>query len=1485
MAAGPEAAAAAAAATGAGEDGGAGKSLRQLSYWFGEGATARLGGAVLRVCSDGDHEHETFAALRRAEASRAHLVFLVDCTGSMGDFINSMPSTLTQVFSVLNVLFGDSAEVSVVAYEDYSDGEKKVLRKCVGRSREATLAFARRLKAGGGGDIPEASKTALAAVLKVVRASATPGAQTLVFHYTDAAPHHPANFASASGSCNGRRERKLLTASSAPNHGAKQGEGKTPSTTRWQRWPPPASSAKNLLAGASGWMSTHAATAGNPGFDWVAICRAFRDLGVRVFSFTPRSYHKVEEAWPFLAMLGELVVLEHTAPKEISAATMDIVMQLMGQYDPGHASAAAAAAAAAGGGGAAAALDEGGGEHNTPPSSCVQLQFHPPLSDADLLALTEGDTVDRQHLLVGDPGDPFQVAAPGDHEASMARIHRFLLSGGFEPAPHPCLAPPFSAVCNFSSTLCDRNWQDPLRPSFPRQLLGCGRRKGFVDPGFWFSTRVRAADGVGGQARDGDSVCFLCCECERRIAVVVRDYHHHRHHTAAADGDASAGGEAKRRVDTPDDDRAMVAFRAAHGLVRADSASMTACGRRLVWKSATVYDPVPFMARDLGQLPRRFKSDEAFRGVVFSAMHELLVPSNVMSLTSNAVLGTLWRLCAAQRDDKRLEGLAGALSTCLSSKELTPADQRALRIWIEDSYNYADEINEAIIDAVAAAASKDCSAAEVADDSGGDGGAGGESKAGESKAGESKAGADILSADGGYLILDDIRRSDIPTVALLRSLARVPAPGVLASVQHVLSSLLVVGNSRLPVDAEGNRLYLPLSGMDDYSIFSFLPHLLHPGTKFSLKPAALLAILVLRSSQGADIGRHPLASRARRFLLSVRGKWLPPVHKIDRPEILSYEFATFLSGCAPHPGVLTNKEKEFFDRLALVWRLRRARGLRFDLTCPRKPLVTELTPDRKESCRKCKRFTSLTLLDATGQCGLCHWESLSTKNRWQRPGKGSAYYCESRKHSYLTECSACACIYACVGVADLVACQSASKCHFCREEGSRLAKKHKHMRRAVAHEKKKKKKKTTKKKTNEKSSAAQKEDGGDAAGEVTVEPFRAPHRTCVKCKARWIRGVPPDDEAEAFVCPVCEDTPLKATASSRAALGEILAQNKHVMVALGFRRGAADLVLARGKFDLVGLVTGANRRTIFTPPSAEAVSRAAAQGLQLRRKPVLDDPAVLVAAVRERVLSASFEDCCSLCFDDLPLEKLGSPCGRKCECRCCHDCLRSWYEANQPGQLYLESKSVCPFCRMPPSHGVLRRYNPRLAGIEGRCKSGGLPNDVYHAWCLGCGKVAPAMPRECAGLEVPEITNFICETCREGHQAQLAAMVHRMFPGMDANRERAIQILREVEAMYARGDAAGRGETPYHRWVVEEARRRIATWADAEALERFMAASPEVIRACPKCHVRIEKASGCNHMTCTCGAHFCWQCGNEFATARETYNHLHDGGNSCSLWE
>lgn len=42
---------------------------------------------------------------------------------------------------------------------------------------------------------------------------------------------------------------------------------------------------------------------------------------------------------------------------------------------------------------------------------------------------------------------------------------------------------------------------------------------------------------------------------------------------------------------------------------------------------------------------------------------------------------------------------------------------------------------------------------------------------------------------------------------------------------------------------------------------------------------------------------------------------------------------------------------------------------------------------------------------------------------------------------------------------------------------------------------------------------------------------------------------------------------------------------------------------------------------------------------------------------------------------------------------------------------------------------------------------------------------------------------------------------------------------------------------------------------------------------CPKCLVNVEKNEGCDHMSCKCGSHFCWKCGQEYGVTI-IYNHI-----------
>ena len=45
---------------------------------------------------------------------------------------------------------------------------------------------------------------------------------------------------------------------------------------------------------------------------------------------------------------------------------------------------------------------------------------------------------------------------------------------------------------------------------------------------------------------------------------------------------------------------------------------------------------------------------------------------------------------------------------------------------------------------------------------------------------------------------------------------------------------------------------------------------------------------------------------------------------------------------------------------------------------------------------------------------------------------------------------------------------------------------------------------------------------------------------------------------------------------------------------------------------------------------------------------------------------------------------------------------------------------------------------------------------------------------------------------------------------------------------------------------------------------------------CPNesCGVLVMRISGCNHITCICGQHFCFECGLGCVSAQATYDHM-----------
>ncbi|KAI0690685.1 RWD-domain-containing protein [Cytidiella melzeri] len=73
-------------------------------------------------------------------------------------------------------------------------------------------------------------------------------------------------------------------------------------------------------------------------------------------------------------------------------------------------------------------------------------------------------------------------------------------------------------------------------------------------------------------------------------------------------------------------------------------------------------------------------------------------------------------------------------------------------------------------------------------------------------------------------------------------------------------------------------------------------------------------------------------------------------------------------------------------------------------------------------------------------------------------------------------------------------------------------------------------------------------------------------------------------------------------------------------------------------------------------------------------------------------------------------------------------------------------------------------------------------------------------------------------------------------------------------------------------------RRLVAKYEEDQANKKWM---DKATMACPGCRIKVEKAYGCNHMTCAkCGQHFCFRCGDKLH-ASNPYQHFSTPGISC----
>lgn len=186
--------------------------------------------------------------------------------------LNALRSSITEILA-LSRLSGVFSRLGIIAYHDYCDN--KVIKKS-GWNSPKIREFLDALGPWGGGDWPEAAKSALIEALK--DADDSENTQTLVLWYTDAPPHHPTYGG----------DNMVLEI-----------EAYAPQTT-----------------------------------DWVKLTAQAQKKRVTVFTFTPKMADDQASFYAYLAqMTGGLSINQSGSPTSaaISQLTMDVVLSWMGQ--------------------------------------------------------------------------------------------------------------------------------------------------------------------------------------------------------------------------------------------------------------------------------------------------------------------------------------------------------------------------------------------------------------------------------------------------------------------------------------------------------------------------------------------------------------------------------------------------------------------------------------------------------------------------------------------------------------------------------------------------------------------------------------------------------------------------------------------------------------------------------------------------------------------------------------------------------------------------------------------------------------------------------------------------------------------------------------------------------------------------------------------------------------------------------------------------
>lgn len=677
----------------------------------------------------------------------------------------------------------------------------------------------------------------------------------------------------------------------------------------------------------------------------------------------------------------------------------------------------------------------------------------------------------------------------------------------------------------------------------------------------------------------------------------------------------------------------------------------------------------PHLQTNASSVIQQFRTDPVYREKVYKAFMDLFVPEHVLCMTTNDLFGKLWREICKQRDDSRRTVLMDKLSQCCSTGLKNINEQKELQKWIDDSYDNTEAISQFL----------------------------------------------TTVRDKYPCLILNVPTSKLLSRKAIQNIARTTCSGEdLAQIMDFISNIELLSGPG-PEGKAGDKgdekasdmkdlIYLPLN-VDNSDLFRLLPHLICPGTEFSLRPAAIIALLAMRSNNAF------LCKRAEEYLESIRGKWINVSDPDKWPENFSYQFVLLVHKA---PQFLTTEENELYNKLYRIVRLKSNLKKKLPVRVGYTPTLDTPIPDLRSTCNGCQQWRSFTLLTREDNiCGMCMYGKTDLVDKLSLDTQHT--------HSRMTRCRTCKAIYSLITDPSKVTVEPA--CHYCRMNTGKAVPPNCNRQDFLY--------------------GAQPLHHGEN-GKMILPPTV----TCNMCRNDFI--CPRKDDLlpktiAFFVCNVCQQRGSACTQEVDVCLADLVKENPVIADYLGIEKdswnhlnGTASLIKLK---DLVKWKQQ-NENIYRLDEGKQTVPVVALHYNKLK----IVDPLSLLKLIDQEVKTGYVTDECSLCFSTLPFHKLYAACG-KCKQTICEFCAKQWYSQTGPGKMVLPPHLLCPFCKQLPTLKVVRRYNKELCYLLQGDQNVFDPH-WYYAWCTKCYGCRPYMERVCAGGDVPELEQpFVCSDC------------------------------------------------------------------------------------------------------------------------------------------